>query len=72
LEGGSGELQSCQPDLGMGKVMEQIILSVILSMCGTECKCDIPGWEEVFMCVRAGWPSRGIWTGCIEGLRPMG
>jgi len=56
----------------MGKVMEQIILSVILSMCGTECKCDIPGWEEVFMCVRAGWPSRGIWTGCIEGLRPMG
>jgi len=31
-----------------------------------------PSWEEVSICLGVGRPYRGIWTGWITALRPMG
>jgi len=31
----------------------------------------IPSWEEVSLCLSVGRLYRGIWTGRINGLRPI-
>jgi len=31
-----------------------------------------PSWEEVLICLGVGRFYRGVWTGWIVGLRPMG
>ena len=52
---------SCSVSLLMTWMRALSALSVSLQM--------TPSWQEALICLRVGGPYRGIWTGCIAGLR---